>query len=305
MTDVHLLEAKRLTRMFGPVAAVKDISFRIGDKRVVALLGPNGAGKTTTLSMLAGLLEPTAGDILFPGLAGDRRSWIGFLPQIPAFFGWMTGQETIVMAGRLCGLSTQEAETRATELLATVGLRDAARRKVSGYSGGMKQRLGLAQAVVHRPRLLILDEPVSALDPVGRRDVLEMLRSWKQEMSILLSTHVLHDAEQVCDDLILLNRGSVLEQGTLEELQRSAGSASIQVKTEEGEPSERWLNSLVSLPGVLKVEGDGWERRLRTELIDEVREKLLQSAADHKIPIVQFEAGYPTLEEWFLKAVQS
>jgi ABC-2 type transport system ATP-binding protein len=301
---VNLLEANRLTRSFGSADAVKEISFAIGDKRVVALLGPNGAGKTTTLSMLAGLLEPTFGNISFPGLQGDRRRWIGFLPQTPVFFGWMTGRETIVTAGRLCGLSEKEAESRATELLETVGLRDAAGRKVSGYSGGMKQRLGLAQAVVHRPKLLILDEPVSALDPVGRRDVLDMLRSWKKDMTILLSTHILHDAEEVCDDLILLNRGRLVAQGTLDELQRSAGSASIHIKTAEGEKCREWLQSLYSLPGVVKAEGDGWERWLHTNAIEELRVRLLAGAAEQRIPIVQFEAGFPTLEQWFLEAVQ-
>ncbi|TJY38521.1 ABC transporter ATP-binding protein [Cohnella pontilimi] len=302
---MNLLEVNRLTRSFGSANAVKDISFEIGDRRVVALLGPNGAGKTTTLSMLAGLLEPTSGDIVFPGLQGDRRRWIGFLPQIPVFFGWMTGRETMVTAGRLCGLSAKEAESRSAELLETVGLRDAANRKVSGYSGGMKQRLGLAQAVVHRPKLLILDEPVSALDPVGRRDVLDMLRTWKKDMTILLSTHILHDAEEVCDDLILLNQGRLVAQGTLEELQRSSGTASILVKTAESEKSGAWLQSLAAWPGVLKAEGGGYERRLRTNKIEEVREMLLRSAAEQRIPIVQFEAGFPTLEQWFLEAVRS
>lgn len=302
---MYLLEAERLTRTFGTSQAVKGIDFRIGEKRCVALLGPNGAGKTTTLSMLAGLLEPTSGTIRFPGLEGDRRSWIGYLPQNPAFFGWMTGRETMETAGRLCGLSPKEAAARAEELLETVGLKEAARRKVSGYSGGMKQRLGLAQAVVHRPKLLILDEPVSAMDPVGRRDVLDMIRSWKHDMTILLSTHILHDAEQVCDDLILLHKGQVLAQGTLDELQTSSGPAAIRIKTAEGAASKAWLEALPSLPGVIRSEGESWERKLRTDSVDELRARILLSAAENRIPIVQFEAGYPSLEEWFMEAVQS
>lgn len=302
---MSLLEVEQLSRSFAAAKAVQDVSFTIGEKRVVALLGPNGAGKTTTLSMLAGLLEPTSGSIRFPGLAGDRRRWIGYLPQTPEYFGWMTGREVMVTAGRLCGLSARDAKLRAEELLETAGLSDAAGRKVSGYSGGMKQRLGLAQAVVHRPRLLILDEPVSALDPAGRRDVLDMLRSWKREMTILLSTHILHDAQQVCDDLILMHRGKVLAAGTLEELQRNSGPAAIAVKTAEGERAREWLEMLPTLPGVLRAEGEGWERRLRTDSVEELRERVLRTAAERKVPLLHFAAGYPSLEEWFLEAVRS
>lgn len=302
---MELLTAQHLTRKFGSTEALRDVSFSIGERRCIALLGPNGAGKTTTLSILAGLLEPTSGELAFKGdLTGDRRKWMGFLPQNPAFFGWMTGRETMITAGKLCGLTSAEAAKRSDELLETAGLKDAANRRVAGYSGGMKQRLGLAQAVIHRPRLLLLDEPVSALDPVGRRDVLRMLEAWKEDMTILLSTHVLHDAEQVCDDLILMHRGRVLEQGSMETLSRSAGNPFLKIAVDDNAASARWLERLAGMPGVLKVEADGKIRHVHTNDIESVRQSILRSALEEGIGLQLFEVGRKSLEEWFVEAVK-
>jgi len=303
---MNLLTANRLTRKFGKTEALRDVSFTIGERRCIALLGPNGAGKTTTLSILAGLLEPTSGSLVFQGgLPEDRRKWMGFLPQSPALFGWMTGRETMIAAGRLCGLTAAEAAKRSDELLETAGLKEAANRRVAGYSGGMKQRLGLAQAVIHRPRLLLLDEPVSALDPVGRRDVLRMLEAWKQEMTILLSTHVLHDAEQVCDDLILMHRGQVMEQGDMESLRNSAGNPSFKVTVDLDDKSAAWLDNLKHMPGVLAAAGEGNWRRIETRQLSSVRDRLLQSALNEGVGLQRFEVGRQSLEEWFVEAVKA
>ncbi len=174
-----LVEVANLTKSFGSVAAVSNISFTITQGRCTALLGPNGAGKTTTLNILAGLLRSSAGEVAFEGIpfGSDHRGIIGYLPQQVAFPGWMTGFEYLRMVGELFGLSGIKARKRALDLLATLGLEEAGGRRIGGYSGGMNQRLGLAQAMVRHPRLLILDEPVSGLDPVGRRDLLELLKN--------------------------------------------------------------------------------------------------------------------------------
>ena len=179
---MELLKASDLVKRFGNTNAVKGINFHIEEGRCVSLLGPNGAGKTTTLKMLSGLLEPTSGSIDFKGeKAKDLRQFIGYLPQYPAFYNWMSGKEFLVFAGQLAKLNVKEAEKRSEELLERVGLTNAKKRKIGGYSGGMKQRLGLAQALIHRPKLLILDEPVLALDPLGRREVLDMIQRLKRK----------------------------------------------------------------------------------------------------------------------------
>lgn len=301
---MSLLTAEGLSRSYGKTKALIDAGFDIGERRCIALLGPNGAGKSTALNLLAGLLEPTSGRITAKkGLAKDRRSWMGFLPQHPAFFGWMTGRETMVAAGRLCGLSAAEAVRRSDELLEAAGLRDAENRRVSGYSGGMKQRLGLAQAVVHRPRLLLLDEPVSALDPIGRRDVLSMLAVWKKEMAIVLSTHVLHDAEQACDELILMDKGRVVLQGEMDELREAAGRPFLKVEVEVDEISLRWLESLERFPGVRQAEGGPYLRNLLTDDIDGVRDGVLRSALTAGAKLRTFEIARKSLEQWFMEAI--
>lgn len=303
---MYLLKAEGLSRRYGNTEALRQADFIIGNNRCIALLGPNGAGKTTTLSIMAGLLDPTSGKLLMnKELNKDRRRWMGFLPQHPAFFGWMTGLETMVTAGRLCGLSSKEAMERGKELLETAGLKEAANRRVSGYSGGMKQRLGLAQAVVHRPRLLLLDEPVSALDPIGRRDVLTMLHNWKREMTIVLSTHVLHDAEQVCDELILMNRGSVMLQGEMEQLRLSAGNPYLNIVVEEGREANDWLGGLERIPGVLKAEVGKFQCRIHANEMDFVRDRVLRSALDEGVKLLTFEVSRKSLEQWFVEAVQT
>ncbi|MFC4304219.1 ABC transporter ATP-binding protein [Cohnella boryungensis] len=301
-----LLAAECLSRRYGRTEALKEASFVIGDRRCIALLGPNGAGKTTTLSILAGLLKPTSGKLEADGrLAADRRQWMGFLPQQPAFFGWMTGFETMVSAGQLCGLSTHEAKERAETLLKTVGLRESAHRRVSGYSGGMKQRLGLAQAVVHRPRLLLLDEPVSALDPIGRRDVLDMLAAWKKEMTVLLSTHVLHDAEQVCDELILMNKGRVVMQGDMDALRETTGRPFLKIVVEDDGPSIRWLKSLKGLPGTTIAESGTFHCHLMAEDMNALRKTVLRGALEEGVKLQAFEMARKSLEQWFIEAVRA
>ena len=195
-----LLQVDNLTKTYGGNQVVDAVSFELDEHTSTALIGPNGAGKTTTLSMLAGLVTPTNGTIQFQGgSTKDIRSVIGFLPQYPKFFPWMTALEFTEMAARLSGVETKNATIEAKKTLEFVGLGEAMKKKTGTFSGGMKQRLGLAQAIVHKPKLLLLDEPVSAFDPVGRRQVMNLLKELQQETTILYSTHILNDAEEMTD----------------------------------------------------------------------------------------------------------
>ena len=204
--------ATNLTKQFGTHTAVNDVSFTLQPHTATALIGPNGAGKTTILSMLAGLLKPTTGAIT------KNTGQIGFLPQYPQFYPWMTVLEFTEMAARLSGLSKKEARSRAREVLTFVGLDEALSKKTAALSGGMKQRLGIAQAIVHRPTILLLDEPVSALDPFGRRDMMNLLKKLQQTTTILYSTHILNDAEEMTDQILFLKDGTLIEQGTIEDI---------------------------------------------------------------------------------------
>ncbi|GAQ17206.1 ABC transporter ATP-binding protein [Oceanobacillus picturae] len=173
-----ILSATHVTKKYGAHTVVDDVSFSLPEGKCIALIGPNGAGKTTILRMLSGLLSPTNGNVSLDNIVNhvDSRKYIGYLPQYPVFYNWMTGREFLIYSGQLSLLSKAEATKAADEMLKKVGIEEAKNKRISGYSGGMKQRLGLAQALIHQPKVLILDEPVSSLDPLGRRDVLILMK---------------------------------------------------------------------------------------------------------------------------------
>ncbi len=209
-----------LTKRYGDVLALDRLDLDVPTGTVFGLLGPNGAGKTTTIRLLTGLARPTAGRARVAGveIGGDdlaARQRIGYLDQDPRFYGWMRGRELLELVGRLHGLAGAELRQRVDETLELVGLAEAGRRRIGGYSGGMRQRLGLGQAIVHRPPLLILDEPVSSLDPEGRRDLLALIAGLRGASTVVFSTHVLSDVERICDRIAILDHGRLATEGPL------------------------------------------------------------------------------------------
>jgi ABC-2 type transport system ATP-binding protein len=311
-----LLQVKGLAKSFGTVEAVAGIDFTIATGHCVALLGPNGAGKTTTIRMITGLLKQTSGQMEFMGSAqaGNHRALIGYLPQSPSFYNWMTGMEYVIYAGRLCGLSSAVAKKRAKELLDRVGISSAAKRRIGSYSGGMKQRLGLAQALVHQPKLLVMDEPVSALDPIGRREVLELLRELKRETTVLFSTHVLHDAEELCDDVIIIRNGKVALQGAIDTIRNEHRKPIIELQIERDANSERWLSSYMEriLPSLGKgsetglfqdVQMQNGIARFTVNEVDAARRNLLEELTKEQIKVSRLEIGHSSLEDLFMRVV--
>lgn len=301
-----LLKVRNLKKNFGSISPVKGISFQIERGSCTALLGPNGAGKTTTLRMLAGLMDPSSGSVEYTG-SQQTDSWrnrIGYLPQYPKFYGWMTGREYIIFSAEISGLRGRKASERTDEVLELVGLKDAAKRRISGYSGGMKQRLGLAQALVHEPELLLLDEPVSALDPLGRREVMDMIRELSgDKITILFSTHVLHDAEEICDEMVFMVDGLIAEQGSLNELRAKYRQPVIYVAIEPEGNGTQWLKSLTTRSFVTDAEiGRDWAK-LTVDDIAAARSTLMEEISMKALPIVRFEAGTSSLEDMFMKVV--
>ncbi|WP_456276349.1 ABC transporter ATP-binding protein [Bacillus sp. AK128] len=301
---MELLQATDLVKRFGNTNAVKGISFTIDEGKCVSLLGPNGAGKTTTLKMLSGLLEPTSGNIQFQGTkVKDIREFIGYLPQYPAFYNWMSGREFLVFVGELAKLGRKEAEKRSEELLERVGLLHAKKRKIGGYSGGMKQRLGLAQALIHRPKLLILDEPVSALDPLGRREVLDMMREMKRETTILFSTHVLHDAQEISDDLLIMHDGNIAVSGEMKTVIGQHQQPIIRIEFES--QADEWLKSIEKYSFVSEVNIQGYQASIVLNDMDTGKQALLKEIAERGLPIQKFEIAQTTLEDLFMKVVKA
>ena len=302
-----------LTKRFGGssgVLAVDRLDLEVPAGSVFGLLGPNGAGKTTTLRLITGLATPTAGQATIDGTRidprdpGARRA-IGVLDQEPRYYSWMTGRELVALAGQLQGLTATEARARAGTVLERVGLADAADRRIGGYSGGMRQRLGIAQALVSGPSLLILDEPVSSLDPEGRRDLLALIAELRERATIIFSTHVLADVERICDRVGILDHGRLVTEGPLDEL--LAGYALP-------------LYRLDPEPGQDAAVADLAARLRSTEWIDRVTETesgLIVSVSDATLassgllPIVvssgvrlaAYERVRPSLEDVFLRLV--
>lgn len=305
MTD-KILVINNLTKNIGSLSPVKGISFELLRGGCTALLGPNGAGKTTTLRMLAGLIPPTSGEMKYVQAGSHAEDWrnrIGYLPQYPKFYGWMSGMEYLTFSAKLSGLSGRRAIQRSQEVIGMVGLKQDAKRPISGYSGGMKQRLGIAQALVHEPELIMLDEPVSALDPIGRREVMDLLNRLRGEVTIFFSTHVLHDAEEICDDMVLMVDGRIAETGSLHELRVKYRQPVLTIEVEEGKRELDWLQSLSDRPFVLDVDLGKREAKLVVTDTAAARMELIRELADNRIELLRFEAGTSSLEDMFMKVV--
>src|SRR5699024_7380128 len=248
-----LLTVHQLSKQYKDKLAVNDVSFQFTAGKCVALIGPNGAGKTTILRTLAGLIKPTSGNVQFSGqeVNTDIRSLIGYLPQYPVFYSWMTGLEFLIYSGELALLTKSEATKRAHALLEKVGIEDAKNRRIGKYSGGMKQRLGIAQAIIHKPKLLMLDEPVSSLDPIGRREVLTLMEELKESMTILFSTHILSDADEVSNELHLLNEDKLIESESILKLRRKYQTTVIELQFQNDLQS--YQEKVDTLPSILNT----------------------------------------------------
>jgi len=227
----YAVETQNLTKQYKTALAVDSIDLAIPAGCCCGFLGKNGAGKTTTIKMLVGLKKPTNGKITIMGMKQTFGSQIsipfGYLPDVPSFYSYMTGGEFLDLSGKLCGIPKPERDKRVKELLKQVGL-DKTRARISGYSRGMKQRLGIAQAMINNPSVIFMDEPVSALDPIGRRDVVEIIRSLK-DTTVIFSTHILSDVEDLCDFVLIIEKGKIMAQDYMSNLKEhhATGAAVI------------------------------------------------------------------------------
>lgn len=299
---MNVLEVTSLEKKYREKIAVKDLSFQLKEGRCTALLGPNGAGKTTTLNMLAGLIAPTNGSISTGGATKDIRQLIGYLPQYPSFFEWMSGKEFLAFSGEIAGLTRKTSQYRCEELLELVGLLEGKNQRVGQYSGGMKQRLGVAQALIHRPKLLILDEPVSALDPFGRREVLELLKKLKKETTILFSTHILNDAEQVCEDVLFLHGGVLIEEGPLVEVRKRHQTPRLNLYFNED--SKKYKQYLLQKNWVHDLIADGNRLSFEVSELERDRARVFSLISENQWGVTRLETSEQSLEELFMEVIK-
>ena len=304
------ITARGLTKRYGDILALDNLQLDVPTGSVFGFLGPNGAGKTTTLRILTSLANADGGSATVGGVAvGDgepnRRGLIGYLDQDPRFHGWMRGRELLELVGRLYGMDGPELRTRVGETLELVGLADAARRTIGGYSGGMRQRMGLAQAILNRPPVLLLDEPVSALDPEGRRDILEVIRGLGNGSTVLFSTHILNDVERVCDRVAILDHGRLVTEGPMDDLLARFAKPVYVIEPDAGADGalDRLADALRGVGGVSSVEASHGVLRVAVDDHAAVSSALLAAVAAQGVPLLSFERQRPTLEDVFLQLV--
>ena len=300
---------ERLARRYpGGVLALDGLDLSVPAGSVFGLLGPNGAGKTTCLRLLAGLTHPTAGRATVSGLdpAVDPigvRSRLGYLEQDPRAYGWMTGREQVRMVGRLHGLEGPRLESAIDDALARVALREAADRRAGGYSGGMRQRLGIAAALVHHPPVVILDEPASSLDPEGRRDVLGLIASLRGDTTVLFSSHVLSDVERICDRVAIIDHGRLVVEGAIDELLDRYAQPVWRVEAEPGEDAglARLADLVRALPWVKAAVAEHGVLTIAVSNPAAAARELLPAVAASGVAVVSVARARPTLEDVFLR----
>lgn len=295
-----------LTKSYGPKLVVDSLDLQVEEGSIFGFLGANGAGKTTTLRLATGLARPTRGSIdVFGkpvGAGGNAvRSEIGFLPDVPAFYGWMTAPEFLHFAGGLFGMSGSALRDRTDMLLELAGL-TGVKSTVGGFSRGMKQRLGIAQALINAPRLLLLDEPTSALDPMGRKDVLDMIMSLRGRTTVFFSTHILGDVERVCDTVAILDHGRLVTQAPITELKARYGKEKVVVEVTDNadafatEFGERpWATAL--------TRGDQGLIEITVADLGAAQRDIPAIVAARGSGLVRLEAGEIGLEEVFVNLV--
>ncbi|MEN3772330.1 ABC transporter ATP-binding protein [Priestia megaterium] len=296
------LEIINVTKSFKEKIAVNNFSLELKSGECVGLIGPNGAGKSTLIKMISDIIDPNAGEVLLNGKKISKmKREIGYLPQYPNFFNWMTARETLTFMGQLSGVKKEVLTNSITEILTKVGLEAEGNSKVGTFSGGMKQRLGIAQALLHKPSLIVMDEPVSALDPIGRREVLNLIEEIKKDTTILLSTHILSDAEEICERFVIMKDGRKIEDTKITDLlnRNSENKLIVEITAKD----RKWVDTIKKLPYVKDIEVVGLKVKVKVENIEENKALLLQNALEHKVDIVKFEMNNDTLEEIFLKLV--
>jgi ABC-2 type transport system ATP-binding protein len=302
-----ILEAQNLVRKFNDFTAVDDVSFTIEEGEVFSLLGPNGAGKTTTISMLSCLLAPTAGDAVIGGYSVDKdpmavKRLIGVVPQDIALYEELSAWENLIFWGRMYGMSGAALKQRVTEVLEQVGLADKAKQRVKTYSGGMKRRINIAVGLLHKPRILFMDEPTVGIDPQSRRNILDGVKELNQQgMTVLYTTHYMEEAEELSHRVGIIDHGKLIALGTQRELTQTVGQMdALRLHLPEGQETGPFVEALQALPDVRQVTTADHEIVLLVPEAQEAIPPVFTQADRLGFKIRSVEIEEPNLEAVFL-----
>jgi ABC-2 type transport system ATP-binding protein len=303
-----ILSITNLTKSFGEKKVLDGLSMEIPKGCIYGFIGKNGAGKTTTMKLILGLLKADAGEIrvcneIVRFGRNDVNRHIGYLPDVPSFYNYMTALEYLQLCAELLNIEKTRIKKRVEELLEAVGLK-ADKKRMGGFSRGMKQRLGIAQALIGQPDLLICDEPTSALDPIGRRDILNILSSISSKTTVIFSTHVLSDVEEICDRVGILSGGRVVLHGQLSELKASYSGDKIVIELMNQEDCSKMLKILQDSGEGSRLcqEGNSITYKIRNRESD--AKKLLYMMAEESITPLKFSFEETSLEDIFVEVTK-
>lgn len=305
---MYAIETKNLTKIFNGYTAVDQLCLKVPEGSIYGFLGPNGAGKTTTIKMLTGLSKPTSGEIKICGRevrfgSLKNRMDIGFLPDVPNFYDWMKPEEFLLFTGELFSIDKSILKRRVEDILELVGL-SGVKKRIGGFSRGMKQRLGIAQALINEPKVVFLDEPTSALDPIGRKEVMDVILKLSGRVTVFLSSHILTDIERVCDRIVILDKGLEMVEDTISNLRQKFSKQGIELELqdyannsnfEEVLKKQQWVESLVSEnTGIITI---------YSKNIEKAQVNIPRLLNDNNLALKRFSLLEPTLEDIFLKVV--
>lgn len=304
---MDILRIEQLQKRFGKNEVIKDLSLQVPEGEIFGFIGQNGAGKTTTMKMVLGLLQADSGSIY---VCGDKVQFgetktnekIGYLPDVPEFYPYMTAMEYLKLCGQVTGMAAEKTKSRSVELLGLVGL-EISKKKIGGYSRGMKQRLGIAQALLNQPKLLICDEPTSALDPVGRKEILDILLAVKEQTTVLFSTHILSDVERICDRVAVLHDGNIQLSGTLQELKAQHKSETLLLEFQSEADCKKFTELMTNMIPKLTCDVKGNEASIYTANLPEMQARAMKLLVQESLLPIRMEVLEPSIESLFLGVV--
>lgn len=302
-----ILEVHNLAKNYGDFTAVKGISFTIKDGEIFSLLGPNGAGKTTTISMLSTLYSPTSGDATIAGHSVSKepmavRNVIGMVPQDLALYEDLTARENLIFWGQMYGLSGKSLNARVDEVLEQIGLTDKAKDRVKTYSGGMKRRVNIGVGLLHKPKLLFMDEPTVGIDPQSRRAILDTVKDLnKQGMTVLYTTHYMEEAEELSDRVGIIDHGELIAIGTQKELTKQVGETeTLVLHISENDDPESLIVVFKNIKDVLEANVINHEISIITPSAKDVLAPVISKANERGVKIHSIDIREPNLEAVFL-----
>ncbi|EHR36058.1 ABC transporter ATP-binding protein [Helcococcus kunzii] len=303
---MNVLRIDNLYKSFGKEKVINGLSFEVPENEILGFLGKNGAGKTTTMKMILGFVKPDSGIIEVCGEKVEygfskTNRFIGYLPDVPNFYGYMTSKEYLMLCADITGLQKDYAFRRIEELLKLVGLENNDKR-INGFSRGMKQRLGIAQALINKPRILICDEPTSALDPVGRKDILDILNKIKKNTTVIFSTHILSDVESICDSVIILDEGKNILEGSIEELKSIKKINEIVIKFKEKNQSEEFGKKLCLNNIIYEINDD--KIIIKNDSNHNIEKRILEQLCISGFFPIEMKVKESTLQDIFMEVIK-